>query len=160
MTQAQLNFQLDDQWSFLDPPPSDSINSEVDSLSQNDLRNLLFYPLEIEETTDEEEWIDQVYLGPRLIFNHQLTRGVKPNSVMISGWGVESFFGQVRVPESTCKVLFKCNASLDFLHKIVPDGKHLSLVFLFPYHRQPVSYLFEYTSNSGALCLDLGKFIK
>ena len=102
-----------------------------------------------------EDEYDQSYLGPKFIFNHRLTRTVKPNSIIVSGWGVESIFGRIMISEKTCKVFFKHRVSLDYLHKISQIENDVKVVFMIPGRRKPVGFRFKTVADPINSCLVL-----
>ncbi len=174
MTQTQLEligYNIEDPLSFFDssglmssepPLPTEedlpSPHSDKDQKSNSYADDLVGLFFSSDESTDEE-WEDPVLRGPQFVFTHHLTRGIKPNSVLITGWGVETVFGRMRVPESTCKTLFKNGISLDFLHRISPRGQHVELAFYLPGQRRPTTYLFSYQVEPISPCLILDRYI-
>lgn len=103
---------------------------------------------------------DEEFSSPtsRIVLTYNMTRGVVPNSCDVSGPGVKTLFGQVRVPERACKILLGCGYSLDHLHSISPGGIDTVVFgFYFPGERQMHQLFFKCRAEAGYL--ELSKLV-
>lgn len=150
MAQAQLDstgFKLSEGHPLLiDPEPGDPLGpfDPMGYLSDG-------------ESSSSSSDLDDVVLPPRIGFRHHLGGSVQENVVSIHGTGVTTLYGEVRVAQTTWKVLIKHGVFPDYLHSISHFGELLKFEFLVPGHRTPVTIKFKYHTRPELKCLFLGQ---
>ena len=111
------------------------------------------------DTESEDERAGPGEIGPRFNYEHRLVRPLEENSVVITGFGVETVFGRVRVPESICKSLIKVNLKFDYMTKISHENMEIRLTFFLPGHRQPRVCRYSYMTDLFNKRVNLVQFI-